>query len=731
MRSGLSHRAIRNFGLGLLVIIIMVMVGSGIYQASTMDQRLQTLETYRQHLESADAILTDFLDIRGQMTSMIIEERSDPKLLLTEIKQLQAKIAELQKQLPEDKSRKLITDFGEKLGRFRVAAIAYLQEMALGTKGEGIRTWGNVLLQLEKEAHQIGAEFKAWFRQQIRDQNRIILANANRNRTLVILFGGIGAVVAVFIAFLLHNALARPIRDLVRISEAVAEGDLTREVNRTSEDELGLLADAIGTMVDKLRGTVRSIQHSARQVGNTARELDRCATQVSQGADEQTREISTVTHKVTELETIITQINAKVVNLTDSLNESKVSAEEMAASIKDGSQLSDRVAEAVQSISSSMAQMHSLLGQNLEFLDYLASSAAQMRNTAEELADSSDQVGRRADESAILAARVAEMAGQEGSWALDQVARETARNREEIISYRSLIHSLGKKSSSIGDILAMIRSVAERTNLLALNAAIIAAQAGEHGRSFAVVADEIRNLSETTTGQINQIEQVIEGVQNELGTAVSMIERVIEGADASISAVDQARQTIAEIVDSSGQAGRMAREIAEAAAAQRSSSQNIRLEISRNSDQVREIKEMIAEQKKGSDQIVAATEELREIAEWLKAGTREQAEGSAIISRTLNETYEFSREIASAMDQERAASKAMVESLQSISDIAKTNLNAMKTLGNNVDQLRGLADQLLPEVSRFLLPEETTDQRAKEDRPDRSQGPEAPVSQPA
>lgn len=121
---------------------------------------------------------------------------------------------------------------------------------------------------------------------------------------------------------------------------------------------------------------------------------------------------------------------------------------------------------------------------------------------------------------------------------------------------------------------------------------------------------------------------------------------------------------------------------------------------------------MITEQKKGSDQIVAAVEDLRNIADRLKGSAREQAEGSAIISRTLNDTYEFSQEIGLAMEQEHAASKSMVESLQQISGIAESNLHTMKALENCVDQLRELSEQLVPEVSRFRLPEEPSEQQS-------------------
>lgn len=707
MIGSLSNKTIRTFGLGLLVIIIMVMAGSGIYQTNTMGRKLESLETVRLQVQKGDALLQKFLEIRTMLTSMIIEEATDIKPLLIQIKDLQVAARLLQEELADDNKKELIGRFDDKLGEFKGASIAYFQEMSLGTGGEGIRTWGNVLLEVENDAHALGAEFKNTLRQEIGAQNAIILDDAHKSRSLVIIFGGVGVLFALLVAYLLQNTLAMPIRKLVTLAEAVADGDLRKQIDSRSTDEIGMLTSAIGAMVGKLRGTVRSIQLSAHKVELTAKELDNFSTRVSRGADDQTSEISNVTLKVMELETIITQVNGNIKNLTSSLNESTVSTEQMAANIKEGSMLSDRLAEAVESITSSIVEMNGHVGQNIEFLDYLSNSAEQMRDAAENLAESSDQVGRSATASADLASEVAQMANQDGLRALNQVAREAGDNRDEIISYRDLIHSLGQKSSSIGDILGMIRTLAGQTNLLALNAAIIAAQAGEQGRGFAVVADEIRNLSETTTGQINQIEQVIEGVQDELGTAVEKIDKVIEGADASIVAVASARKVLDEIFTKSERSGEMAAEIAMGATTQQANSQEIRLEISRNSDQVAEIKGMITEQKKGSDQIVAAVEDLRNIADRLKGSTREQAEGSAIISRTLNDTYGFSQEIGLAMDQEHEASTAMVESLQQISGIAEGNLHTMKALENCVEQLRDLAGKLIPEVSRFRLPEET------------------------
>ncbi len=702
----LSNRFIRNAGLGLLVLIILVMVTSGSWQAGHMEASLQKLEGVRTRLEKADQLLNGFLDVRGQLSTQIIQEQYDLKALVTSIKQLQQQTAQLEQGLEDAALKKQVQDFAEQISQFRSAAIAYLQELRLGTGGEGIRTWGTTLIEVERAAHQAGNAFKRSLRRKIREENAVILANAQRNRSLALAFGGLGITLSLVIILLLQVSLSRPVRRLVAATEELAEGDLTVEIQESGRDELGQLAQAIASMAGKLIGIVRQIQLTVTQVQQASGQLDRYSDEVLQGSDRQKQEIDQAADKIMELETIVIQVSGNLENLSRSLADSTGSAEQMSHSINEVSQMADQLAQAVHGISSSITQMNSALGQNLELVEYLAASATEMRATAASMADMSAAVGEKAAASAQLTEQVSHLAREDGARALDEVVQRTGSNREQIFHYRELIHSLGEKSEGIGEILAVIRSVAEQTNLLALNAAIIAAQAGEHGRSFAVVADEIRKLSETTTGQIDQIEQVIGGVQVELATAVESIDQIIGGADASLQAVSGAREVLDHIVRRADESGERAAEIADAARRQASGSRQIEEEIARSADQVEEIRTMIAEQKRGGDQIVAATEDLRLIAEKLKTSTREQAEGSQTVSKGLNDILAFSRDIGQAMEQERQASQAMVQSLMQISGVAENNLKVMRSLGDCVDQMRSLADRLVPEVRRFHLPPE-------------------------
>jgi methyl-accepting chemotaxis protein len=459
-------------------------------------------------------------------------------------------------------------------------------------------------------------------------------------------------------------------------------------------------------MIASLRDLVRGLQSVSHDIDGSAGSLDRLTQEVSTGSSRQSGEIENVSSAVTQMDAIVKEITFKVGSLSHSLEESSSSTREMTASTREISSHADRVFQELDQIISSLTQITAGMGETARYLELLSDSSQQAATGARQLTSSVTRVGERAGESKNAAEEVNRQATVLGGEALGRMMEVSRKNKDLADEYSVVIEKLGERSSSIGQILEVIRDVADQTNLLALNAAIIAAAAGEHGRGFAVVAEEIRKLSATTTENVKQISSVVGGVQEEVGRAVGLIGRIKEGMDSNAESAAKAGEVLEEIERIAAGSSGMAAEISGTVAEQIGACESIMEVVTKNLDEVIRIRRSADEQKSGSRSIVSSVEEIRSIAERLKKSTDEQAAGSEMIASTIARIHEFSEEINAAMTAEQDASQSIVSSLTHISQVAEGNVSSAKDLDDMVKDFTALAAQLSSEMKRFKLPGE-------------------------
>lgn len=268
---------------------------------------------------------------------------------------------------------------------------------------------------------------------------------------------------------------------------------------------------------------------------------------------------------------------------------------------------SDRVASASNEIASSAEQMSSGLRLQEEKTQQVAAAVEEMSHSVSEVAGKSADASAAAEESQQLA--------EEGGQIVTGTVETMQGIAVEVNASAQTVNSLGQQSETIGEIIGVINDIADQTNLLALNAAIEAARAGEHGRGFAVVADEVRKLAERTQQATEEVSQSIRGIQGETKSAVKRIEAGTERVDQGVELASSAGRALTTIVESSQSLQSMVRGIAAAAEEQSAASG----EIARA---VEGINAVTRESSEGAGQAVQAAGDLAVQAEQLQSLVR-------------------------------------------------------------------------------------------------------------
>jgi methyl-accepting chemotaxis protein len=347
-----------------------------------------------------------------------------------------------------------------------------------------------------------------------------------RARWIVIAASVIGLLLALGFGMVLTQSISRPLNNAVTVTERIASGDLTVKLEQTSQDEIGILLEALNKMTENLKKLIAEIQLASQSVASGSDEL-------SASSEEITRTMNDLSSRASQIAT---------------------SAEEMSQTVLD-----------------------------------IAKNASNIANTSVE----TGEIARK------------------GAEIVQNSARESQMIAETVRRSTNVMQTLGQKSQQIGEIIGVINDIADQTNLLALNAAIEAARAGEQGRGFAVVADEVRKLAERTGKATAEISEMIRSIQGEVNEAIGAMEDTNTKVETGLRYATEAGDQLSHIVKSVEGLQSMVQQIASATEEMSSTSEMISGDIQGIAQGAKEISS-------GADQIAQSSSELARLSGQLR-----------------------------------------------------------------------------------------------------------------
>jgi methyl-accepting chemotaxis protein len=448
------------------------------------------------------------------------------------------------------------------------------------------------------------------------DGNRAILLSSSVRNALA------GIAVAVFllgalIALFITLSIVRPIERCREIAEKIARGETGMEIAVDSKDETGSLMAAMKNMTASIRklitdagmlskaaveGKLSTRADAARHEGDF-RKIVQGVNDTLDAVIKPVEEASVALEKMAnnDFTASVTgeyhgdhaRIKVNINRVLDILNESLGKVAEVTT----------QVASSSQQLSSTAEEMSAGAEQQTTQTQQVATSVEEMTVTVQEVAKNSTAAAQRAADAGETAVK--------GGEVVDQTVSGMARISESVRELQNVINELTKNSEKIGNIIGVIDDVADQTNLLALNAAIEAARAGEQGRGFAVVADEVRKLAERTTASTKEIASMVKSIQEDTAKASGSMDRSAREVENGMSCATTAGQSLKEIVAGARIVTDMVKQIAGASEQQAAAAE----EISSNMESIASVSKQNAA---GAQQTSSASQELSSLTEELQ-----------------------------------------------------------------------------------------------------------------
>jgi len=535
------------------------------------------------------------------------------------------------------------------------------------------------------------------------DRSELVAARKGLQQVVLILLVAATAL-AVLVGLAISRNIVRPLGAVVSNLKEIAEGegDLTRVLSVSSRDEVGELAECFNRFVARLREMVERTRTVSADLNGATEKIRASSREVNDGAVRQSHSLEESYRAMQGIEESISGIAESTGSLVDSAEESSSATLELGATIEEIASQMEKLFSIVDEVSSSINEMSVASQQVAENVEILSSSTEVTASSITELDASIKEIEENAEKTNQLSEEAARDAEQ-GKKTVNETIEGIGAIREMVDRASGAIQDLGNQSSAIGKILTVIDDVADQTSLLALNAAIIAAQAGEHGKGFAVVADEIRELAERTAVSTREIAAIINNLQSGTQEAVKAMSAGSERVHQEVARSKAAGEALEKIRSSTLKSTEQVRGIVRATQEQSRGSRQITNSINQVASMLGQIATAIKQQTEGSRQLARAAESMKEIASQVKLSTGEQAKGSRQINSSMEKIRTMIERIDEATREQNQRSRQVLEAVSSIRNIAEGNASRTAELDQVVDSLSRQTSTLEEEVGAFKV----------------------------
>lgn len=493
------------------------------------------------------------------------------------------------------------------------------------------------------------------------------------------------------IYYFFQRKIGKPMRIIQDRIESVTAGDLTVQIPETGEGEIGVIANGLKFLIERLSLNISGLNAAADNVAVAIGQLNVTFANVSSIIKRQSDSMDQIALSLRRANESQRQIGDSTVELSDASTENasillqvKSTADEIVSNSNKLFQASDDS----YSIVAEMAQTSKVMAEHAQSV---LSSVEGTLASVEVIMGSVGEVEKGARDSSILAENVREITAEKGIITVSDAVEGMNKISENVKYSADVVRRLGARSKDVEKMLSVIREVTEQTNLLSLNAAILAQEAGEYGKGFSVVADEMRALSDRTAASTKETAGIVKTIQAEITNAVESIEAGTEMVQKGNALVYKVGEAMGSVLEAAQNSANMTTAIQKKTEQQARGLNQITVSMKTISKMASRMSGAMDEQLKGSGYMLERVGEVKEIAEITKKGTEEQAERTDIMTKNLElANVKMARINHAALNQQSVNDEIIL----AVEDIRNTSIGTLKDVEAVSLSLKALQEEM-------------------------------------
>lgn len=398
----------------------------------------------------------------------------------------------------------------------------------------------------------------------------------SRQRNIMTLITICGIIIAIILSTIISSNLSSPLITLTKVAKDIAEGDIHKKIDTIRQDEIGVLQTAFNKMTENLTNI---IDYQREQIEKLLKVV-----KIASSGD---LSVSINIESDDDFGKLSQGLNQMIKNLRKLVEEINIT--------------SLKVAKASSDISKIAQEQEIALGEQILQTTEIAQAMQELTQTAKQIALSSSEVKDEAEKSSNAA--------KDGGNAVENSIKVMQKIQEIVSKTSSEIHSLNEYSKKIIKATDVIQHIADKINLLALNAGIEAARAGDAGRGFAVIADEIRKLAEQSSSFAEEINTLIYSISEAISSVAKMTDYELQSTQEGTKSMELSGKALQEII----------------------------ILIEKTSRLAKDISSKTEEQTKGSIHVSASLSNLSQVVKWAEKTAKKTSQSAKLLQDLADE----------------------------------------------------------------------------------------------